>query len=108
MVDKQARYLDGIFYALSNSTRRDIMLELARRDLTVNELAEKYDMTVQGVSKHIQVLVRSGLITQKKSGRRKFCRFNQEHLESISDVLNEYRVFWNERLDSLKQYLEKS
>ena len=107
MVDNRSEELDNIFHALSNSTRRQIVLELTKKDLTVNELAEKYDMTVQGVSKHIQVLVRSGLVTQEKAGRLKRCRFNYETLDDVSELLQRYRAFWEARLDSLEKYFEK-
>ena len=107
MVDYKSRGLDGIFHALSNSTRRHIVLELTKKDLTVNELAEKYDMTVQGVSKHIQVLVRSGLVTQKRAGRLKRCSFNYETLEDVSDLIQRYRAFWEARLEALDKYFNE-
>ena len=107
MVDNRSKELDGIFHALSNSTRRQIVLELTKKDLTVNELAEKYDMTVQGVSKHIQVLVRSGLVTQKRAGRLRRCSFKYETLEDVSELLQRYRAFWEARLESLEKYFNK-
>ncbi len=107
MVDNKSKELDGIFHALSNSTRRQIVLELAKKDLTVNELAEKYDMTVQGVSKHIQVLVRTGLVTQKSEGRLKHCSFNYEMLENVSELIQRYRAFWEARLEALEKYFNK-
>lgn len=107
MVDNRSKDLDGIFHALSNSTRRQIVLELTKKDLTVNELAQKYDMTVQGVSKHIQVLVRSGLVTQKRAGRIKLCSFNNDTLENVSELIQRYRAFWEARLESLDKYFSK-
>lgn len=107
MVDYNADILDNVFHALSNSTRRSIILELAKRDLSVNELAEKYDMTLQGVSKHIHVLVRSGLVSQRKDGRTKYCEFNQRHLSAVSDLIKRYQAFWEARLDALEDYFDK-
>ena len=107
MVDNRSKQLDDIFQALSNSTRREIVLELTKKDLTVNELADKYDMSVQGVSKHIQVLVRSGLVTQKRAGRLKHCSFKYETLKNVSELLQRYRAFWEARLDSLESYFNK-
>lgn len=106
MVDYNAELVDRIFYALSNSTRRDIVLELTKKDLTVNELAVKYDMTLQGVSKHIHVLVNSGLVFQERKGRTRYCRFNYKNLGEISELLHQYRAFWERRLDALQQYIE--
>ena len=99
--------MDRLFYALSNTTRRNILLQLTEKDLTVNELAEKYDMTLQGVSKHIHVLVNSGLVTQIKDGRTKYCKFNYEHMDTVSELLDRYRAFWERRLEALDEYLEK-
>lgn len=79
-------------------------MQLAKKDLTVNELAEKYDMSLQAVSKHIQVLVKSGLVVQKKEGRIKRCRVNYEPLGGVSDLINEYKRFWEKRLDALDKY----
>lgn len=107
MVDNKSKQMDDIFHALSNSTRRQIVLELTKKDLTVNELADKYEMTVQGVSKHIQVLVRSGLVTQKREGRTKQCSFKHETLQDVSELLHRYRAFWEARLDSLEKYFNK-
>ena len=107
MVDCNSKNLDDVFHALSNSTRRNIVLQLTKRDLTVNELADKYDVTLQAVSKHIQVLVRSGLVTQRRAGRTRRCSFNHETLEDVSKLLQRYRAFWEVRLDSLERYITK-
>lgn len=108
MVDTNSDYMDKVFYALSNTTRRHIVLELTKKDLTVNELAEKYDMTLQGVSKHIHVLVNAGLVLQEKKGRAKYCKFNYQQLSKISELLDQYRAFWERRLDALGVYIEKN
>jgi len=106
MVEYKNAYMDDVLYALSNSTRRNIVLQLTKRDLTVNELADKYEMSLQAVSKHIQVLVKSGLVTKRKSGRQRLCRVSYKPLEMVSDLLEEYRRFWEARMDSLEEYFE--
>ncbi|MGB3364827.1 MAG: metalloregulator ArsR/SmtB family transcription factor [Thermodesulfobacteriota bacterium] len=98
--------MDKIFYALSNTTRRNILLQLTKNDLTVNQIAEKYDMTLQGVSKHIHVLVSAGLVSQRKEGRTKYCKFNQDHFHTISELLDRYTDFWDKRLEALDEYFE--
>ena len=108
MVDTNSDFMDKVFYALSNTTRRNIVLELTKKDLTVNELAEKYDMTLQGVSKHIHVLVNAGLVSQEKKGRAKYCKFNYQHLSKISELLDQYRAFWERRLDALDKKKKKN
>ncbi|HVY54467.1 MAG TPA: metalloregulator ArsR/SmtB family transcription factor, partial [Thermodesulfobacteriota bacterium] len=87
--------------------RRGIVLQLAKKDLTVNELAEKYEMSLQAVSKHLKVLVKSGLVVQEREGRFKHCRANIEPLSRVSDLIKEYARFWEERLDALDKYFEK-
>ena len=106
MVEYQGDNLDSILHALANSTRRGIVMQLAKKDLTVNELAEKYDISLQAVSKHIQVLVRSGLVVQEKEGRTRHCRVKYEPLGKVSDLINEYKRFWEKRLDALEIYFE--
>lgn len=106
MVKYNNANLDDVLHALSNSTRRNIILQLTKKDLTVNELAEKYDMSLQAVSKHIQVLVKSGLVVKQKSGRERLCRVSYGPLESVSAMLDEYMRFWETRMDSLEKYFE--
>lgn len=57
MVSNDDEYVDKILYALSNTTWRNILLQLTKEDLTVNQLAEKYDIKLRGVSKHIHVII---------------------------------------------------
>lgn len=106
MVEYTNTNLDNVLHALSNSTRRNIILQLAAKDFTVNELAEKYDMSLQAVSKHIHVLVKSGLVVKQKSGRERLCRMNYEPLDMVSDLIVEYKRFWEARLDALDKYFE--
>lgn len=106
MVEYKNAYMDDVLHALSNSTRRNIVLQLTKKDLTVNELADKYEMSLQAVSKHIQVLVRSGLVVKRKFGRQRLCRVNYKPLETVSDLIQEYRKFWEARMDSLEEYFE--
>ena len=61
--------LDRVFSALSDPVRREILERLDKQELLVSELAEPFDMSLQAVSKHIQVLVKAGLIVQERSGR---------------------------------------
>lgn len=106
MVVNKTIDLDDVFHALSNSTRRNILVNLVEKDLTVNELAEKYDMTLQGVSKHIRILVKSGLVSQTKKGRTRKCRVNYRQLDRVSELIQKYRKFWEARLDSLDEYFD--
>ena len=107
MVDYQPKKLDAVFHALANPARRNIVMQLVLGDLNVNQLAAKHDMTLQAVSKHIHVLVRSGLVEQTKLGRIRKCRLNIESLAAVSDLVEECRQTWEKRLDRLEEYFDK-
>jgi len=107
MVDYEKIDFNSIFHALANTTRRDIMIQLAKAALSVNELAVKHSISLQAVSKHIQVLIRSGLVTQTRKGRIRRCTMNYEPLRSISDLIREYTKLGESRLDSLENYMQK-
>jgi DNA-binding transcriptional ArsR family regulator len=101
MVDQSA-WMDGIFHALANEARRDILRRLDEGELTVGELAEPLTMTLAAVSKHIKVLERAGLVRQTIAGRRHVCRLEATPLASASAWLRFYERHWEERLDALE------
>ncbi|HLZ08516.1 MAG TPA: metalloregulator ArsR/SmtB family transcription factor, partial [Chloroflexota bacterium] len=74
--DPNPEVLDRVFSALADPTRRSILARLDGQDLLVSDLAEPFDLSLQAVSKHIQVLVRAGLVVQERSGRISRCRLD--------------------------------
>jgi DNA-binding transcriptional ArsR family regulator len=108
MVEKTPEQLDAIFHGLANATRRDILLQVARRERTVNELAEQYEMTLQAVSKHLRVLIDAGLVAQSREGRIRRCRINYPPLQSAANVLDEYRNFWESQFDSIEAFIQRA
>jgi len=100
--------LDSTLYALSDSTRRDMLLRMAEQEHTVSELAEPYDMSMAAVSKHLKVLESANLITRRKEGRRYHCRMNYDPLVEVNELIKKYRQFWEARLDELEDFLEDS
>ena len=96
----QAR-LDVIFQALSDATRRAILEHLHGRALLVSELAAHFDISLQGVSRHIQVLVRAGLIQQERTGRISRCSLTAEPLLNAAVWLNRYTKYWEQQFDVL-------
>ena len=84
--------LDRAFVALGDPVRRAIIARLSRGPATVNELAEPIAMTLQGVSKHIQVLEAAGLITRTREGQRRPCHLNGEALEALTAWIDRYRL----------------
>lgn len=96
------RELDAVFAALSDPTRRAIVEHLAAvGEASVSDLAEPFDMSLAGVSKHLRVLDRAGLLDHGKRGRVRYCRLAPEPLRSADAWLERYRAFWATRLDSL-------
>lgn len=100
--------LDSTLHALSDSTRRDMLLRMAEQEHTVSELAEPYDMSMAAVSKHLKVLESANLITRRKEGRRFHCRMNYEPLVEVSELIKIYRRFWEARFDELERFIEES
>jgi DNA-binding transcriptional ArsR family regulator len=98
--------LNNVFFALSDPTRRGILKRVARKPLSVNEIAAPYDMSLAAVSKHIQVLEKAELISKEKRGRSYSCRMKFSSLEDASKLIREYKQFWTERMDSLEEYLD--
>ena len=97
--------LSTIFFALSASTRRDVLTRLAERDATVKELAAPYDISLAAVSKHLKVLENAGLISRRKDAQYRPCHLNAAPLQAADDWLADYRRFWDRSLDRLSEYL---
>jgi len=98
--DAEAR-LDLVFAALSDPIRRQILERLDGQALLVSELAEPFDISLQGVSRHIQVLVRAGLIQQERSGRISRCSLDVGPLMDAAVWLNRYTKYWQAQFDLL-------
>ena len=99
--------LSATFGALSDPTRRAILARLALGEASVKELAEPFDMTGPGISKHLMVLERAGLITRGREAQWRPCRLEPAPLRSVDAWLDEYRALWEERLDRLGDYLRE-
>jgi DNA-binding transcriptional ArsR family regulator len=106
MVNIQAPQLDLLFYALSDSTRRQILALVGERAHTITELATPFKMSLAAVSKHIKILERAKLLTRRKEGRVHSCTLNPGALKSAQDCIFFYTQFWNQRLDILAEQLE--
>jgi DNA-binding transcriptional ArsR family regulator len=105
MVNNVASQLDGVFGALSDSTRRAIIERLARGEVTVTELAAPFPSSLPAISKHLRVLESAGLIARRTVGRQRFCTLETSALSDASAWIDYYRNFWNERLDALEDFL---
>jgi DNA-binding transcriptional ArsR family regulator len=104
-LDTDTDRLDAIFFALSDPVRRAILERLDGQALLVSELAEPFDISLQAVSRHIQVLVRAGLITQARSGRISRCSLDAKPLSDAAAWLNRYAKYWQVQFETLAQHL---
>lgn len=93
--------MDRVFAALSDPIRRNILQQLDGRSLLVSELAAPFNISLQGVSRHIQVLVRAGLVQQERSGRISRCTLEAGPLMAAAVWLNRYAKYWQGQFDLL-------
>ena len=98
--------LDAVFSALSDPVRRTILEMIADRELLVSEIASDFDISLQAVSRHIQVLVRAGLVQQQRSGRISRCRIETGPLYDAAVWLNKYTQYWQDQFDLLATLLD--
>ena len=100
--------LDAAFGALSDRTRRGILERLGRSDAAISELAETFDITLTGISKHVRVLEAAGLVTTEKIGRVRTCRLGPRRLDDETAWIAEYRRMLEGRLNRLGDFLERT
>ena len=98
--------LDLLFHALADSTRRDLLSRLKGQDYCVTELASKYNVSLNAISKHLKVLEKARLVDRTIKGRTHFCRTNSEQLKEVEKWMKPYKKFWEEGLDNLEKYLK--
>jgi DNA-binding transcriptional ArsR family regulator len=99
-------HLDGAFGALSDSTRRGILVQLGRGDASISDLAGKFEMTLTGMKKHVQVLEDAGLVTSAKVGRVRSVTLGPRRLENEAAWIEMYRKMLDARLNRLEEFLE--
>jgi DNA-binding transcriptional ArsR family regulator len=95
------------FQAIADPTRREILNMLAYKPLNVNSVSENFDVSRAAVYKHIKILTECGLVVVKKQGRERYCEAKLNKLSEVADWVEQYRKFWNEKLDSLEAYLNR-
>jgi|SRR6516162_9122770 DNA-binding transcriptional ArsR family regulator len=103
----EASRLDRVFFALADTTRRDILRRLRQEPLQVSSIAAAYAVSMQAVSRHIQVLVRAGLVRQERSGRISACSLDAGPLYEAAVWINDYSHYWQAQFDALKNWLEQ-
>lgn len=105
MVEDPNIRLDALFASLSDRTRRAILLMLLEGDMTVKDIAEPFGISLAAVSKHVQILVKAGLVSQHKSGREKWCRLDPNALKPAAFWIESYGQFAADSFEMLEQLL---
>lgn len=100
-------HLSLTFAALADPTRRAILSLLARGEKTVSELAAPFKISLPGISKHLKVLERAGLIARSREAQWRPCRLKPARLKEVAEWTEHYRRFWDESLDRLDVYLNE-
>jgi DNA-binding transcriptional ArsR family regulator len=96
-----------VFQAIADPTRRAILGLLAVQSLTLNAVADNFGISRPAVSKHVKVLEECGLIVIKQQGRERYCEAQLDKLSEVSVWVDQYRQFWENKLDTLESYLAK-
>ncbi|MCB0977189.1 MAG: winged helix-turn-helix transcriptional regulator [Acidimicrobiales bacterium] len=99
--------LDASFAALADGTRRGVLEQLGRSDASISDLAERFDMTLTGMRKHVGVLERAGLVETEKVGRVRYCRIGARRLDEVTAWVDGYRRLWDERFRELDELIEE-
>ena len=95
-----------VFQAIADPTRRAIISMISQQPLNLNAVAENFDISRPAISKHIKILTECGLITIKQQGRERYCEAKLKKLNQVSEWVEQYRQFWEQKLDALENYLD--
>ena len=105
MVERSQDQLSHVFAAVADPTRREIVRVLAQGPATISEIARPFPVSFNAVSKHMMVLERAGLVEREVRGRERVCRLRPRALRKADAWLEQYRQFWEARLDALEAYV---
>jgi DNA-binding transcriptional ArsR family regulator len=107
MVQHSRTHLNASFAALADATRRGVLEQLARANASITDLADKFDMTLTGMKKHVGVLEQAGLVTTEKVGRVRNCKIGPCQLEEEMEWISRYRRDWDARFEALDRVIEQ-
>lgn len=98
--------LDATFAALSDATRRGVLEQLGKSGASISDLARKFQMTLTGMKKHVNVLEQAGLVTTEKIGRVRTCKLGPHQLQEEAVWIERHRKLWSARYDALDEIVE--
>lgn len=104
---EQAYELNSIFHSLADPIRRDILSRVARAEMSVGELVEKYDVSFAAISKHLNVLEKAKLIVKRKDGKRQMVTLAPGALMTADEYLEQYKQMWEQRFSKLDSLIKE-
>ena len=107
MVQYTNSHLGASFAALADVTRRGVLEQLGHAEASITALAERFDMTLTGMKKHVGVLEEAGLVVTEKVGRVRTCRIGARRLEDVAAWIERYHQFWDARFCELDKVVEE-
>jgi DNA-binding transcriptional ArsR family regulator len=96
-----------VFQAISDPTRREIIKVIASQSLTLNGVADAFDISRQAISNHVKILTECGLVVITQKGRERYCEIKLDKLNEVADWIEPYKKLWEKRLDSLGNLLNE-
>jgi len=107
MVQYSPSPLDVAFAALADGTRRGVLEQVGRAECSITDLAERFDMSLTGMRKHVGVLEGAGLVVTEKVGRVRYCRVGTRRLDEVEAWIDRYHRLWDERFSELDKVVEE-
>ncbi len=96
-----------VFQAIADPTRRQIINLIAYKSMNLNAIADNFDVSRPAISQHIKILTECGMVVIRQEGRERFCEARLEALREVSNWVDQYHSYWNEKLNSLDKYINK-
>ena len=96
-----------VFQAVADPTRRAILDLLAERPLTLNGVAEHFEISRPAISRHVKILVEGGVVVVRQRGRERYCEVQVDKLNEVSSWVEQYRATWEQRFDRLEETLNE-
>jgi len=95
-----------VFQAIADPTRRQIIHLLSKKPMNLNSIAENFDISRPAISQQIKILTECGIVIIKQNGRERFCEARMERLLEVSGWIEQYKSFWEARVDKLGHLLK--
>ena len=96
-----------VFQVIADPSRRQMMQLLSKDSMTINALAENFDMSRPAVSKHIKIMYKAGFISVTGIGRERYCTLKKDGFDELQDFINYFDTFWTGKLKKLQDILNK-